>query len=42
MQLQGFDPPQGIVFPVEEIFPLGVNMGSDSIPQKTLSDESIN
>ena len=29
-------------FPVEGDFSLGVNMGSNSIPQKTLSDESIN
>ena len=29
-------------FPVQGIFPFGVNMGSNSIPQKTLSDESIN
>ena len=29
-------------FPVEGIFSLGVNMGSNSIPPKTLSDESIN
>ena len=29
-------------FPVEGIFPLGVNMGSNSIPPKTLLDESIN
>ena len=28
-------------FPVEGIF-LGVNMGSNSIPPKTLSDESVN
>ena len=26
---------------VERIFSLGVNMGSDSIPQKTLLDESV-
>ena len=30
MQHCGFDPPQ--VLPVEGIFSLGVNMGSDSIP----------
>ena len=29
-------------FPVEGIFPLGVNMGSNSIPPKTLSYESTN
>ena len=29
-------------FPVEGIFPLGVNMGSNSIPPKTPSDKSIN
>ena len=29
-------------FLVEGIFSLGVNMGSNSIPPKTLSDESIN
>ena len=29
-------------FPVEGIFSLGVNMGSNSIPPKTPSDESIN
>ena len=28
--------------PVEGDFSLGVNMGSNSIPPKTLSDESIN
>ena len=29
-------------FPVEGIFPLELTMGSNSIPPKTLSDESIN
>ena len=29
-------------FPVKGIFSLGVNIGSNSIPPKTLSDESIN
>ena len=29
-------------FPVDGIFSLGVNMGSNSIPPKTPSDESIN
>ena len=40
-QRRGFDPPLG-TFSVEGIFPLGVNMGSNSIPPKTPSDESIN
>ena len=29
-------------FPIEGIFPLELHMGSNSIPQKTLSHESIN
>ena len=37
----GFDPPLG-TFPGRGDFSLGVNMGSNSIPPKTLSDESIN
>ena len=40
-QRRGFDPPLG-TFSVEGIFPLGVNMASNSIPPKTPSDESIN
>ena len=40
---RGFDPPMGrIFFPGRADFSLGVNMGSGSIPPKTLSDESIN
>ena len=31
MQPHGFDPPLRIIFPVDRIFSLGVNMGSDSI-----------
>ena len=34
MQRRGFNPPLRKVFPVEGIFSLGVNMGSDSIPPK--------
>ena len=34
MQCRWFDPPLGRIFPVERIFSLGVNMGSDSIPLK--------
>ena len=49
MQRRGFDPPLGIFFFFffgggggrGDSF-LGVNMGSDSILKKTLSDESIN
>ena len=37
----GFDPPLG-TFSSRGDFSLGVNMGSNSIPPKTLSDESIN
>ena len=37
----GFDPPLG-TFSGRGDFSLGVNMGSNSIPPKTLSDESIN
>ena len=40
-QRRGFDPPLG-TFSVEGIFPLELNMGSNSIPPKTPSDESIN
>ena len=40
-QCRGFDPPLW-TFSVEGIFSLGVNMGSNSIPPKTPSDESIN
>ena len=36
-----FDPPPG-KFSGRGDFSLGVNMGSNSIPQKTLLDESIN
>ena len=39
-QRRGFDPPLG-TFSGREDFSLGVNMSSNSIPQK-LSDESIN
>ena len=38
---RGFDPPLG-KFSGRGDFSLGVNMGSNSIPPKTLSDESIN
>ena len=38
---RGFDPPLG-TFSGRGDFSLGVNMGSNSIPQKTPSDESIN
>ena len=38
---RGFDPPLG-KFSGRGDFSLGVNTGSNSIPQKTLSDESIN
>ena len=38
---RGFDPPLG-TFTSRGDFSLGVNMGSNSIPQKTPSDESIN
>ena len=34
MQRCGFYPPLRRIFPVEGIFPLGVIMGSDSIPPK--------
>ena len=37
----GFDPPLG-TFSGRGDFSLGVNMGSNSIPPTTLSDESIN
>ena len=37
----GFDPPLG-TFSGRGDFSLGVNMGSNSIPPKTPSDESIN
>ena len=37
MQQCGFDPTLG-----RGDFSYGLNMGSDSIPQKTLSDESVN
>ena len=37
----GFDPPLG-TFSGTGDFSLGVNMGSNSIPPKTLSDDSIN
>ena len=40
-QRRGFDPPLG-TFSGRGDFSLGVNMGSNSIPPKTLSDESIN
>ena len=40
-QRRGFDPPLG-TFCGRGDFSLGVNMGSNSIPPKTLSDESIN
>ena len=40
-QRRGFAPPLG-TFSGRGDFSLGVNMGSNSIPQKTLSDESIN
>ena len=40
-QRRGFDPPLG-AFSGRGDFSLGVNMGSNSIPTKTLSDESIN
>ena len=40
-QHRGFDPPLG-TFSGRGDFSLGVNMGSNSIPPKTLSDESIN
>ena len=40
-QCRGFDPPLG-TFSGRGDFSLGVNMGSNSIPPKTLSDESIN
>ena len=40
-QRRGFDPPVG-TFSGRGDFSLGVNMGSNSIPPKTLSDESIN
>ena len=38
---RGFDPPLG-TFSGRGDFPLGVKMGSNSIPPKTPSDESIN
>ena len=40
-QCRGFDPPLG-TFSGRGNFSLGVNMGSNSIPPKTPSDESIN
>ena len=40
-QRRGFDPPLG-TFSGREDFSLGVNMGSNSILPKILSDESIN
>ena len=40
-QRSRFDPPLG-TFSSRGDFSLGVNMGSNSIPPKTLSDESIN
>ena len=40
-QRRRFDPPLG-TFSGRGDFSLGVNMGSNSIPQKTPSDESIN
>ena len=40
-QRRGFNPPLG-TFSGGGDFSLGVNMGSNSIPPKTLSDESIN
>ena len=40
-QCHGFDPPLG-TFSGGGDFSLGVNMGSNSIPPKTPSDESIN
>ena len=40
-QRRGFDPPLGKFFGRGD-FSLGGNMGSNSIPPKTLSDESIN
>ena len=40
-QRHGFDPPLG-TFSGRGDFSLGVNMGSNSNPPKTLSDESIN
>ena len=40
-QRRGFDPPLG-KFSGRGDFPLGVNLGSNSIPKKTLSDESVN
>ena len=40
-QRRGFDPPLG-KFSCRGDFSLGVNMGSNSIPPKTLLDESIN
>ena len=40
-QRRGFDPPLG-TFSGRGDFSLGVNMGSNSIPQKTPSNESIN
>ena len=40
-QRRGFDPPLG-TFSGRGDFSLRVNMGSNSIPPKTLSDESIN
>ena len=41
VQCRGFDPPLG-TFSERGDFSLRVNMGSNSIPPKTLSDESIN
>ena len=41
VQCRGFDPPLG-TFSGRGDFSLGVNMGSNSIPPKTLSDESTN
>ena len=41
MQRGGFDTPLG-EFSGRGDFSLGINMGSNSIPPKTLSDKSIN
>ena len=42
MQHHGFNPPLWRFFFGRGDFPLGVDMSSDSIPPKTLWDESIN
>ena len=42
MQGRGFDPLLRRIFSGRGDFSLGVNIGSDPIPLKTLSDESIN